>query len=176
MTQDTPAMAKTKDIDPLLFHPIGIIHTPFKELENMPIQPSGAAGIRGTVDLYPEFAEGLKDLDGFSHLILLYRFHESRGYRLTVTPFLDSEPRGLFATRAPKRPNPIGLSIVKLIRIRECSLNVENVDILDGTPLLDIKPYVPQFDHQENCRIGWLEKVRERIKAKTSDDRFSRED
>jgi tRNA-Thr(GGU) m(6)t(6)A37 methyltransferase TsaA len=169
-------MAKTKDIDPLLFHPIGIIHTPFKELENMPIQPSGAEGIRGTVDLYPEFAEGLKDLDGFSHLILLYRFHESRGYRLTVTPFLDSEPRGLFATRAPKRPNPIGLSIVKLIRIRECSLDVENVDILDGTPLLDIKPYVPEFDCQENCRIGWLEKVRERIKAKTSDDRFSRED
>ncbi|RPJ18711.1 MAG: tRNA (N6-threonylcarbamoyladenosine(37)-N6)-methyltransferase TrmO [Desulfobacteraceae bacterium] len=168
-------MAKTKDIDPLLFRPIGIIHTPFKELQNMPIQPSGAAGIRGTVDLYPEFAEGLKDLDGFSHLILLYRFHESRGYRLTVTPFLDSEPRGLFATRAPKRPNPIGLSIVKLIRIRECSLDVENVDILDGTPLLDIKPYVPEFDHQQDCRTGWLEKARGRVKEKRSDERFRKD-
>jgi len=168
-------MAKTKDMDPLLFRPIGIIHTPFKELQNMPIQPSGAAGIRGTVDLYPEFAEGLKDLDGFSHLILLYRFHESRGYRLTVTPFLDSEPRGLFATRAPKRPNPIGLSIVKLIRIRECSLDVENVDILDGTPLLDIKPYVPEFDHQQDCRTGWLEKARGRVKEKRSDERFRKD-
>jgi len=168
-------MEKKKDMDPLLFRPIGIIHTPFKELENMPIQPSGAAAIRGTVDLFPEFAEGLKDLDGFSHLILLYRFHESRGYRLTVTPFLDSEPRGLFATRAPKRPNPIGLSIVKLIRIRECSLDVENVDILDGTPLLDIKPYVPEFDHQQDCRTGWLEKARGRVKEKRSDERFRKD-
>jgi len=166
---------KKKDIDPLLFRPIGIIHTPFKELQNMPIQPSGAAGIRGTVDLYPEFAEGLKDLDGFSHLILLYRFHESRGYRLTVTPFLDSEPRGLFATRAPKRPNPIGLSIVKLIRIREGSLDVENVDILDGTPLLDIKPYVPEFDHQQDCRTGWLERARGRVKEQRSDERFRKD-
>ncbi len=168
-------MEKKKDIDPLLFRPIGIIHTPFKELQNMPIQPSGAAGIRGTVDLYPEFAEGLKDLDGFSHLILLYRFHESRGYRLTVTPFLDSEPRGLFATRAPKRPNPIGLSIVKLIRIREGSLDVENVDILDGTPLLDIKPYVPEFDHQQDCRTGWLERARGRVKEQRSDERFRKD-
>ena len=168
-------MEKKKDIDPLLFRPIGIIHTPFKELQNMPIQPSGAAGIRGTVDLYPEFAEGLKDLDGFSHLILLYRFHESRGYRLTVTPFLDSEPRGLFATRAPKRPNPIGLSIVKLIRIREGSLDVENVDILDGTPLLDIKPYVPEFDHQQDCRTGWLERARGRVKEQRSDKRFRKD-
>ena len=168
-------MEEKNDSDSLLCRPIGIIRTPFKELENMPIQPSGAAGIRGTVDLYPEFAEGLKDLDGFSHLILLYRFHESRGYRLTVTPFLDSEPRGLFATRAPRRPNPIGLSIVKLIRIRECSLDVENVDILDGTPLLDIKPYVPQFDHQENCRIGWLEKARDEVRNKRSDKRFRNE-
>jgi tRNA-Thr(GGU) m(6)t(6)A37 methyltransferase TsaA len=169
-------MEKIRDLDPLLCRPIGIIHTPFKELENMPIQPSGAAGIRGTVELLPEFSDGLKDLDGFSHLILLYRFHESRGYKLTVTPFLDSEPRGLFATRAPKRPNPIGLSVVRLVQIRECSLDVENVDILDGTPFLDIKPYVPGFDHQENCRIGWLEKARGVAKVKKSDDRFRRDD
>ena len=169
-------MEKKRELDPLLCHPIGVIHTPFKELENMPIQPSGAAGIRGTVQLFPEFADGLKDLDGFSHLILLYRFHEIRGYKLTVTPFLDSEPRGVFATRAPKRPNPIGLSVVRLVQIRECSLDVENVDILDGTPFLDIKPYVPGFDHQENCRIGWLEKARGVAKVKKSDDRFRRDD
>ena len=167
-------MEKKRDLDPLLCHPIGVIHTPFKELENMPIQPSGAAGIRGTVDLYSEFAEGLKDLDGFSHLILLYQFHESRGYKLTVTPFLDSEPRGVFATRAPKRPNPIGLSIVRLVQIRGCSLDLENVDILDGTPLLDIKPYVPEFDHEEICRIGWLEKARGKARNKRSDKRFSK--
>ena len=167
-------MEKKRDLDPLLCHPIGVIHTPFKELENMPIQPSGAAGIRGTVDLYSEFAEGLKDLDGFSHLILLYQFHESRGYKLTVTPFLDSEPRGVFATRAPNRPNPIGLSIVRLVQVRGCSLDVENVDILDETPLLDIKPYVPEFDHEENCRIGWLEKARGKVRNKRSDKRFSK--
>jgi tRNA (adenine37-N6)-methyltransferase len=169
-------MKEKRDLNALLCRPIGIIHTPFKELENMPIQPSGAAGIPGTVELFPEFAEGLKDLDGFSHLILLYHFHESSGFKLTVTPFLDSRPRGLFATRAPKRPNPIGISIVKLVQIRECSLEVENVDILDGTPLLDIKPYVPEFDHQEDCRIGWLEQVRGMVKAKKSDDRFKREE
>lgn len=164
-----------KKLENIVYRPIGIIHTPFRELENMPIQPSGAAGICGTVDLYPEFAEGLKDLDGFSHLILLYRFHESRGYSLTVTPFLDSETRGVFATRAPKRPNPIGLSIVRLVRIQGSTLGIENVDILDGTPLLDIKPYVPEFDHQEDCRIGWLEQVHRMVKTKRSDDRFRKD-
>ena len=169
-------MEKKKDMDPLLCRPIGIIHTPFQELENMPIQPSGAAGTRGTVDLFPEFAEGLKDLGGFSHVILLYHFHKSRGYKLIVTPFLDSEPRGLFATRAPKRPNPIGLSTVKLLQIRGGSLDIENVDILDGTPLLDIKPYVPEFDQQQACRIGWLEQARGKVRNKRSDERFGKDE
>ncbi|MCX5877591.1 MAG: tRNA (N6-threonylcarbamoyladenosine(37)-N6)-methyltransferase TrmO [Deltaproteobacteria bacterium] len=164
-----------KKVGNIVYRPIGIIHTPFKEVENMPIQPSGAAGIYGTVELFPEFAEGLKDLDGFSHLILLYHFHESRGYKLIVTPFLDSEHRGVFATRAPKRPNPIGLSIVRLVRIQGSTLDIENVDILDGTPLLDIKPYVPEFDHQEDCRIGWLEQVQRMVKTKRSDDRFRKD-
>jgi tRNA-Thr(GGU) m(6)t(6)A37 methyltransferase TsaA len=168
-------MEERRHLDSILCRPIGIIHTPFKELENMPIQPSGAAGIRGTAELFSEFAEGLKDLDGFSHIILLYRFHESRGYKLMVTPFLDSEPRGVFATRAPKRPNPIGLSIVSLVQIRGSSLEIENVDILDGTPLLDIKPYVPEFDHQENCRIGWLEQARGKVRSKKSDKRFKKD-
>jgi len=165
-----------KKIENIVYRPIGIIHTPFKEVENMPIQPSGAAGIHGTVELFPEFTEGLKDLDGFSHLILLYHFHQSRGHKLIVTPFLDSEPRGVFATRAPKRPNPIGLSIVRLVRIRGSTLDIENVDILDGTPLLDVKPYVPEFDYQEDCRIGWLEQVRGMVRERRSDDRFRRED
>jgi tRNA-Thr(GGU) m(6)t(6)A37 methyltransferase TsaA len=165
-----------KKLENIVYRPIGIIHTPFRELENMPIQPSGAAGICGTVDLYPEYADGLKDLDGFSHLILLYHFHESRGYRLTVTPFLDSAPRGVFATRAPKRPNPIGLSIVRLVRIQGSTLDIENVDILDRTPLLDIKPYVPEFDHQQDCRIGWLEKARGMVKEKRSDERFRKDE
>jgi len=164
-----------KKIEDIVYRPIGILHTPFKEVENMPIQPSGAAGIRGTVELFSEFAEGLKDLDGFSHLILLYHFHESRGYKLIVTPFLDSEPRGVFATRAPKRPNSIGLSTVRLVQIRGRSLDVENVDILDGTPLLDIKPYVPEFDHQENCRVGWLEQVCGEVRNKRSDKRFRKD-
>jgi tRNA (adenine37-N6)-methyltransferase len=168
-------MEERRDLDSLLCRPIGIIHTPFKELENMPIQPSGAEGIRGTVEIFPEFAEGLKDLDGFSHVILLYRFHESRGYKLIVTPFLDSEPRGVFATRAPKRPNPIGLSIVSLVQVRGSSLEIKNADILDGTPLLDIKPYVPEFDHQENCRIGWLEQARGKVRNKRSDKRFKKD-
>ena len=165
-----------KKLENIVYRPIGIIHTPFKEVENMPIQPSGAAGIYGTVELFPEFAEGLKDLDGFSHLILLYPFHESRGYKLIVTPFLDSETRGVFATRAPKRPNPIGLSIVRLVRIQGSTLDIENVDILDGTPLLDIKPYVPEFDHQQDCRIGWLEKARGMVKEKRSDERFRKDE
>jgi len=165
-----------KKLENIVYRPIGIIHTPFRELENMPIQPSGAAGICGTVELFPEFAEGLKDLDGFSHLILLYPFHESRGYKLIVTPFLDSETRGVFATRAPKRPNPIGLSIVRLVRIQGSTLDIENVDILDRTPLLDIKPYVPEFDHQQDCRIGWLEKARGMVKEKRSDERFRKDE
>jgi tRNA-Thr(GGU) m(6)t(6)A37 methyltransferase TsaA len=154
------------------FAPIGIIHSPFTELEGMPIQPAGAAGIKGTVEVFKDFHSGLKDLDGFSHIILLYLFHCSRGFNLHVVPFLDSTPRGLFATRAPKRPNPIGLSIVQLDKIEDNVLHIKNVDILDGTPLLDIKPYVPEFDVQQEVRAGWLEKAKEAVSIRKSDDRF----
>lgn len=122
----------------------------------MPIQPSGAVGVRGTVEVFEDFQAGLKDLDGFSHIILLYYFHRSRSFDLQVVPFMDSQPRGLFATRAPKRPNPIGLSIVRLDRIEGGVLHIQNVDILDNTPLLDIKPYVPEFDAQVNVRTGCI--------------------
>jgi tRNA-Thr(GGU) m(6)t(6)A37 methyltransferase TsaA len=154
------------------FKPIGVILTPFKEVDNMPIQTTGAAGIGGTVEVFPEYADGLKDLEGFSHILLLYHFHGTEEAKLTVTPFLDSEPRGVFATRAPTRPNPIGLSVVRLIRVEGATLHVENVDILDGTPLLDIKPYVPDFDHHPADRTGWLERTKSKVREKRSDRRF----
>jgi tRNA-Thr(GGU) m(6)t(6)A37 methyltransferase TsaA len=138
----------------------------------MPIQPAAASGIQGTVEVFPEFAQGLKDLDGFSHVMLIYHLHKSVSYKLLVVPFLDTVERGVFATRAPKRPNPIGVSVVKLIRVENHTLHVENVDILDGTPLLDIKPYVPEFDHSQAIRIGWLEQARRRVRKTKADNRF----
>ncbi|OGR58166.1 MAG: tRNA (N6-threonylcarbamoyladenosine(37)-N6)-methyltransferase TrmO [Desulfobacula sp. RIFOXYB2_FULL_45_6] len=152
--------------------PIGIIHTPFENLEGMPIQPSGAADIMGTIVVNKEYEEGLKDIEGFSHLILLYRFHRSKGYDLLVKPFLDDEKRGLFATRAPRRPNPIGLSIVRLVERKGNVLTIQGIDVLNGTPLLDIKPYVPGFDIKEVTAVGWLEKNQDKAKTLKSDDRF----
>jgi tRNA-Thr(GGU) m(6)t(6)A37 methyltransferase TsaA len=157
------------------FQPIGVIHTPFTELESMPIQPAGGAGVKGTVDVFEEYRAGLKDLDGFSHIILLYQFHHSRGFRPHVVPFMDSQPRGVFATRAPRRPNPIGLSVVRLNRIEDGVLHIENVDILDGTPLIDIKPYVPEFDTHSDVRTGWLEHAGKTVSRRKSDDRFKQE-
>jgi tRNA-Thr(GGU) m(6)t(6)A37 methyltransferase TsaA len=154
------------------FTPIGIIHSPFMELEGMPIQPVGAAGVKGTVEVFEDFHPGLKDLDGFSHIILLYHFHRSHGFNLHIVPFMDSQKRGLFATRAPKRPNPIGLSVVQLDKVEDGVLYIQAVDILDGTPLLDIKPYVPEFDAQVGVRTGWLEKAGKTVLSRKSDDRF----
>ena len=138
----------------------------------MPIQPTGQASAPGVAEVLPEFALGLKDLEGFSHIILLYHLHEVRRVELMVTPFLDSEVRGVFATRAPTRPNPIGLSIVELLRVEGNRLYLGNVDILDGTPLLDIKPYVPEFDQPANARAGWLEARRGKVRTVKSDERF----
>lgn len=152
--------------------PIGTIHTPFSEPEGMPIQPAGAAGTCGTVEVFEEYQAGLKDLDGFSHIVLLYIFHRSEGFKLQVTPFMDTESRGLFATRAPKRPNPIGLSVVQLDRVEGNILHIRNVDMLDETPLLDIKPYVPEFDSHIRVRAGWLEQVRKTVSKRQADDRF----
>jgi tRNA (adenine37-N6)-methyltransferase len=152
--------------------PIGIIHTPFKELAGMPIQPAGAEGIKGKIEIYAPYISGLKDLDGFSHIILLFHFHKSTDYKMQVVPYMDTEIRGLFATRAPRRPNPIGLSIVKLDKIEGNLLYIQNVDMLDGTPLLDIKPYYPEFDLHETFRSGWLSKTDRKVRRKRSDDRF----
>jgi tRNA-Thr(GGU) m(6)t(6)A37 methyltransferase TsaA len=156
----------------ITFQPIGLICSAFKELEGMPIQSTSKASGPGRVEIFPEYQDGLKDLDGFSHIILLYYMHVAREQSLTVTPFLDTSPRGIFATRAPTRPNPIGLSIVKLIRVEDGVLYVDDLDVLDSTPLLDVKPYVPEFDHRPNASIGWLENARGEVRRRTSDDRF----
>ena len=148
------------------YNPIGIIHSPFKDIEGMPIQPSGAQGIAGTVEIEPAYADGLKDLEGFSHIILLYHFHLSKGYSLEVKPFLDNALRGVFSTRAPRRPNAMGLSVVRLLRIEGSVLHIEDVDIVDGTPLLDIKPYVPEFDVREVEKTGWLSGKAEEARKK----------
>ena len=152
--------------------PIGTIHTPFNVRAGMPIQPAGAVGVSGRVEVFEEYRPGLRDLDGFSHIVLLYIFHRAQGYELQLVPFMDTKPHGLFATRAPKRPNPIGLSIVELDRIEGGILHVRNVDMLDGPPLLDIKPYVPEFDSQDKVRAGWLEHARETVAKRQSDSRF----
>lgn len=154
------------------FKPIGMIHSPFTEVKGMPIQPVAAEGVTGRVEVYPEFAPGLADLDGFSHLILIYAFHRVEQSRLQATPFLDSQPRGIFATRAPARPNPIGLSVVRLLSVEGTSLVIENVDVLDGTPLLDLKPYIPDFDHFIVDRLGWYGRSAKSLKEVRADDRF----
>ena len=154
------------------FDPIGIVHTPFTSKEGIPIQSSLAKGIKGKIELKEEFMPGLQDLDGFSHIILIYYFHKSVGFELQVRPFLDHTKRGVFATRAPKRPNPIGLSVVRLLDIHNNILNIENVDILDGTPLLDIKPYIPYFDILQVEKCGWIANRFDKLNGIRSDDRF----
>jgi tRNA-Thr(GGU) m(6)t(6)A37 methyltransferase TsaA len=157
----------------IIFQPIGTISTPFKEPRGTPIQPRAARGAPGTVQVFPEYLEGLQDLEGFSHIFLIYHFHLSRDFTLKVKPFLDEEMRGVFATRAPSRPNPIGVSLVRLERVQGDRLEVLDVDMVDGTPLLDIKPYVPQFDYGPEARIGWLEKNLEKLQSARDDGRFS---
>jgi len=157
----------------IAYTPIGIVHSPHRRPRGTPIQPATAAGVPGTVEVFEEYREGLRDLEGFSHIVLLYHFHRSKGFSLRVVPFLDTRPRGVFATRAPKRPNPIGLSVVRLKRIENGVLHVRNVDILDNTPLLDIKPYVPEFDGPTEARTGWLEKARKTARRRKADGRFA---
>lgn len=153
---------------------LGIIRTPFNEIEGMPIQPTGAVGIKGEIVLDEKFVKGLKDLDGFSHLNILYLLHEVDGYNLEVKPFLDNDTHGVFATRSPKRPNRIGSSIVELDKIDGNVIHISNVDVLDGTPLLDIKPYVPHLyeDTIKELKIGWFEKKHQNAKTTKADDRF----
>ena len=157
----------------ITYTPIGTIHSPFRGVEGMPIQPSGAQGVKGTVEVFSEYAAGLKDIDGFSHIILIYHFHLADGYSLETKPFIEEHTHGIFAIRAPRRPNPIGLSVVRLVSIEGSVLNIEDVDIVDGTPLLDIKPYVPGFDSPEVERTGWLTAKSHLARNHKSDNRYN---
>ena len=157
----------------ITLRPIGVVRSPFADPVGMPIQPGGARGVRGAVEVLPEFRDGLADLEGFDRVILLYHFHRSEGYALRVVPFLDDCERGVFATRAPRRPNPIGLSVVRLVGVEGCRLVIEDVDVLDGTPLLDIKPYVSSFDAYPDECDGWFGKRVGEVRTARADRRFA---
>jgi tRNA-Thr(GGU) m(6)t(6)A37 methyltransferase TsaA len=154
-------------------HYIGRIRSPYTELANMPIQPRGAANVYGTVIIDEQYAEGLRDLEGFSHIYLLYEFHKATRTELKVIPFMDKEVRGVYATRSPLRPNHIGLSIVELVKREGTELTIRGVDILDQTPLFDIKPYISQFDNVTKSRSGWLRANEEEVIQKRSDTSFT---
>ena len=160
-------------MDRIELAPLGRIHTPFTSQAGMPIQSVGAAGAAGWIELEPAYAEGLRDLEGFEYLFLLYHLHQAGPGKLTVTPYLDTTPHGVFATRSPRRPNALGLSVVRLVGVHGLRVDIEDVDMLDGTPLLDIKPYVPAFDVRQTERIGWFAGKVERVYQAKADDRFA---
>lgn len=154
------------------YKPIGIIHSPFKDTYGVPIQSINAKGIEGMIEIFPKYAKGLKDIEGFSHIILIYHFHLCKKFSLEVKPYMNNKLHGIFATRAPARPNPIGISIVHLIKVDKNKLYIEDVDIIDGTPLLDIKPYIPEFDVRETEKIGWLKNNINKISKIRDNGRF----
>ncbi len=153
-------------MDAVSFTPIGTIRTPHKRASDTPVQPAYAEGIEGRVELLPEYVQGLNDLFAFSHIYLIYHLHKAGPPSLEVIPFMQDHLRGIFATRSPRRPNPIGVSLVKLVGVKGNVLHVEDVDILDGTPLLDIKPYISRFDSREEVRSGWQDDVDEEAARK----------
>jgi len=159
-------------VDAITYTPIGVVRSPWREVAGMPLQSVAAADVAGTVEVLPEYAEGLRDLDGFSHLLLLTHLHQVTAARLTVTPFLDTQSHGVFATRSPARPNPIGLSVVCLLKVEGTTLHIAGVDLLDGTPVLDIKPYVPTFDVFAAERTGWFAENAAKVQTIRADDRF----
>ncbi|MCD4781327.1 MAG: tRNA (N6-threonylcarbamoyladenosine(37)-N6)-methyltransferase TrmO [Candidatus Omnitrophica bacterium] len=152
--------------------PIGVIRTPFNKIDNMPVQPKGGMEIEGKVHVDCQYAQGLKDVEGFSHLYLLYLWHKAQQSQLIVKPFMDPSLRGIFSTRSPSRPNPIGLSIVRLVKVDGSVLTIRGVDVLDGTPLIDIKPYIHAFDSVENSRSGWMRSSEDEVIQRRSDCRF----
>jgi tRNA (adenine37-N6)-methyltransferase len=151
-------------------HPIGFVHSPFKKANGTPIQPNYAEGTEGTLEILPEYVEGLSDIEGFERIWLIYYFDRASKAKLRVVPFRDDTERGIFATRAPCRPNPIGMSVVRLLEIKGNMIRVGQIDILDRTPLLDIKPYVPQYDSFPSSRAGWVDNVANG--QTTADNRF----
>lgn len=161
-------------MEEIKYKPIGIIHSPFQETKGTPIQPPGAEGVKGRVEVFPEYVEGLIDVEEFSHIILIYHFHLSKKFSLKLKPFMDDEVHGVFSIRAPSRPNPIGVSVVQLVSVEDNILYIQDVDIVDGTPLLDIKPYVPQFDIRDVKKFGWLEKNVHKLPSSKDDGRFTK--
>jgi len=145
----------------ITYQAIGVIRSPHTDPTKCPIQPRYATGIEGRIEIDSAFENGLDDLDGFSHIVLLFHFHRAKPFRLKVVPFLDDVQRGVFSTRAPSRPNSIGMSVVRLLRRTGCILHIADVDILDGTPLLDIKPYIERFGVDGPIRSGWQDAVDE---------------
>ena len=160
-------------MDIIQYKPIGIIHTPFNNPKGTPIQPVAARNTKGIIEIFPEYIEGLLDLDGFSHIILLFHCHLSSKMFLKVKPYMDDKEHGVYATRAPSRPNSIGLSIVSLIKIKKNLLYIKEIDIVNGTPLLDIKPYVEKFDYRESSKKGWLERNIKKLSKAKDDGRFT---
>ena len=158
----------------VVYRPIGTVRSPFTHPAGMPIQPSRADGAQGWLELAPEFWPGLKDLEGFSHLLLVTHLHRTGAAQLEVVPFLDTQPRGVFATRAPARPNPIGISVLRILRLEADRVHVADLDLLDGTPILDIKPYVPEFDARPGATPGWYVHAACKDRPVVADERFDR--
>ncbi|NPV51294.1 MAG: tRNA (N6-threonylcarbamoyladenosine(37)-N6)-methyltransferase TrmO [Candidatus Methanofastidiosum sp.] len=158
-------------MEKVCYSPIGIVHSEFKEGINVPIQ-SVFSNNKGVIEIFPEFSDGLKDLDGFSHIFLIYHFHLSKGFSLKIKPFLDDVERGIFSTRAPKRPNSIGLSLLAVEKIEGNMIYVSGIDIIDKTPVLDIKPYVSHFDQRPDVKDGWFPNKIDKDEC-ISDNRFS---
>ncbi len=158
----------------IVFRPIGTVRSPFHEPAGTPIQTAASGDALGVIELFPEYQAGLQDLEGFSHLILIYHCHLARRFSLKTKPFLDDREHGVFATRAPARPNPIGISTVRLERVEGARLYIREVDIVDGTPLLDLKPYVPRFDCRPEARSGWLEANLAKLDHARDDGRFAK--
>lgn len=161
-------------MDEISYKPIGIIHSPYKEPKGSPIQAAAAKGVKGTIEVYSQFTDGLKDLEGFAYIIVLFHLHLAKDHPLVVKPFLDDKLHGVFATRSPCRPNTIGLSTVRLRKIEKNTLFIEDLDMLDGTPVLDIKPYIPQVDNRRTRKIGWFEGKTGQVKEIKDYGRFVR--
>lgn len=165
-------MEPTRAPDTVSYEPIGVVRSPFSAFEGMPLQSVAGAEVHGQIEVHPGFEPGLLDLDGFSHLFVIAHLHRGRPGGLRVVPFLDDTERGIFATRSPRHPNPIGLSVVRLLAVRGVTLDIAGVDLIDGTPVLDIKPYVPAFDVVAAERTGWLERGAPRVHEVRADARF----
>jgi len=151
---------------------IGTIYSPFNSLENMPIQPKGAKEIEGYIIVDEKYEAGLKDLDGFSHIYLIFYLHQMKQAELLVTPFMDTIKRGVFSTRSPRHPNKLGLSVVELVSVIKNKITIKGVDILNKTPLIDIKPYIHNFDSVDKSKSGWMQKTEKEVIQKRSDNRF----